>query len=204
MIVFSACHSNKVELPSVQGMIYDGNNEPVSDVEIFIDEHKNAMSDIYGHFTLTGLKLSNSYTLKASKKGYEGITISFTYSVPSQVIYLHMNSAAELLSNAESMVKEKKYKESEKYLVRSEQAGGSFLSIYYLRACIKYNLADYEAALSIMTSLLDEGYADSYIYLLLADIYEFGFSDIEKAKLYLKKSLDLSYDPIVQKRLDSK
>ncbi len=201
---FMGCKSNRITLPSVQGMIYDGNNEAVSDVEIYIDDKHNATSDIYGHFTLTGLDTSKTYTLKACKNGFEDVNLSFLYSVPSQVIYLRMYSHSELLETAENMVKEKKYQEAEKYLNRAEVAGGSYLSINYLRACIKYLLSDFDSSLKIVNDILNEGYVDSYIFLLLADIYETGFSDTEKTKLFLQKSLELSYDPLVEKRLNSK
>ncbi len=200
----SGCKSNRIILPSLQGMIYDGNNEAVSDVEIFIDEKHNATSDIYGHFTLTGLNTSKTYTLRASKNGFEDVNLTFPYSVPSQVIYLRMFSHIELLECAENMVKEKKYVEAEEYLNRAEKAGGSYLSINYLRACIKYLISDFDSSLKIVNDIVNEGYSDSYIYLLLADIYENGFSDTDKTKEFLQKSLDLSYDPFVEKRLNLK
>lgn len=200
----TGCRSNKFEMPSVQGMIYDGNNEPVSDVEVLINDKKNAVSDIYGHFTLTGLELTKAYSLKAVKKGFEDVNFSFNYSSPSQVIYLRMYSASELLSSAEAMVEEKKYNEAEKFLDRAELSGGSYLGINYLRACIKYLTGDYDAALSLLNAIVNEGYVDSNIYLFIADVYENGFSDIENTKIYLQKALELSYDPAIQKRLLSK
>ena len=61
LVFLAGCKSNRITLPSLQGMIYDGNNEAVSDVEIFIEDKHNATSDIYGHFTLTGLDTSKTY-----------------------------------------------------------------------------------------------------------------------------------------------
>ena len=115
-----------------------------------------------------------------------------------------MYSHTELLVCAENMVKDKKYVEAENYLKRAELAGGSYLSINYLRACIKYLISDFDSSLKIINDIINEGYVDSYIYLLLADIYETGFSDAEKTKEFLQKSLELSYDPVVEKRLNSK
>ena len=147
---------------------------------------------------------SKTYNLRASKKGFEDVNLTFPYSVPSQVIYLRMYSHTELLVCAENMVKDKKYVEAENYLKRAELAGGSYLSINYLRACIKYLISDFDSSLKIINDIINEGYVDSYIYLLLADIYETGFSDAEKTKEFLQKSLELSYDPVVEKRLNSK
>lgn len=197
----SGCKTTKTVLPVIQGMIYDGNNESVSDVEIFISNKKTAISDIYGHFTLSALEVGKTYELNAKKKGYEEVSINFSYTNPSQVIYLRMYSASELINLAENMVGQKKYKEAQALLNRAEEADGSYLSINYLRAimCVLNN--DYENALKITNEIVAAGYVDSYIYLLMADIYRDGYSDIENEQVYLEKSLSLSYDPLVKNRL---
>lgn len=200
----SGCKTTKTVLPVIQGMIYDGNNESVSDVEIFISNKKTAISDIYGHFTLSALEVGKTYELNAKKKGYEEVSMNFSYTNPSQVIYLRMYSASELINLAENMVGQKKYKEAQALLNRAEEADGSYLSINYLRAimCVLNN--DYENALKITNEIVAAGYVDSYIYLLMADIYRDGYSDIENEQVYLEKSLNLSYDPLVKNRLHKK
>lgn len=197
----SGCKTTKTVLPVIQGMIYDGNNESVSDVEIFISNKKTAISDIYGHFTLSALEVGKTYELNAKKKGYEEVSMNFSYTNPSQVIYLRMYSASELINLAENMVGQKKYKEAQALLNRAEEADGSYLSINYLRAimCVLNN--DYENALKITNEIVAAGYVDSYIYLLMADIYRDGYSDIENEQVYLEKTLSLSYDPLVKNRL---
>ena len=199
LLFITGCKSTKQVLPVVQGMIYDGDNEAVCDVEIYINNRKNAISDIYGH--LTGLDEGKQYELKAKKKGYEEKYFSFSYTNPSQVIYLRMYSSAELINLAESLVEQKKYDDAETYLIRAEQAGGSYLSVNYLRSVINVLKADFDTALKYANDILAAGYVDSYIYILLADIYKNGYSDIENEQLYLKKALNLSYDPAIQKRI---
>ncbi len=201
LLFITGCKSTKQVLPVVQGMIYDGDNEAVSDVEIYLNNRKNAISDIYGHFTLAGLDEGKQYELKAKKKGYEEKYFSFSYTNPSQVIYLRMYSSRELINLAESMVEQKKYNDAETYLIRAEQAGGSYLSVNYLRAVICVLKSDYDTALKYANDILAAGYVDLYIYILLADIYKNGYSDIENEQLYLKKALNLSYDPAIQKRI---
>ena len=202
-LLFVSCKSNKVEIPSVQGMIYNGDNEAVSDVVVYIDDKKNAFSDIYGHFILSDIEIGNTYTIKASKNGYEEIYMSFTYSNPSQVIYFRMFSANELLYSAEEKVEQKEYKKAEEYLKRAETAGGSFLSINYLRAVIKMLIGDYDKALETANKIIEEGYTEPYLYILIADIYKNGFNDINNEQLYLQKFLKLTYDPKIQERLIS-
>ncbi len=205
LIVLSSCKTTpRYVQPVIQGMIYDGDNEAVSDVEIYFNDKKYAVSDIYGHFTLSSLTMGKSYTLYACKNGYEKLSISFTYTNPSQVIYLRMYSASELTKSAENMVEKKKYRDALSFLERAEASGGSYLSINYLRAVISMLNSDYDNALKIANEILSSGYIDSYVYLLIADIYKNGYSDTEKEQIYLKKSLELSYDPVVQERLNNK
>lgn len=201
LLFITGCKSTNQVLPVVQGMIYDGDNEPVSDVEVYINNRKNAISDIYGHFTLAALNEGKKYELKAIKKGYEEKLFSFSYTNPSQVIYLRMYSSAELINLAETLVDQKKYNDAETYLIRAEQAGGSYLSVNYLRAVIYVLKSDYDTALKYANDIIAAGYVDSYIYILLADIYKNGYSDIENEQIYLKKALNLSYDPAIQKRI---
>lgn len=201
IITITGCRSTKTIVPSVHGMIYDGNNEAVSDVEIYINDKKNSTSDIYGHFSLSDLEKDVDYNLKASKEGYEDVYISFSYSNPSQVIYLRIHSVTELLYMAENLVEQRKITEAKDVLNRAEKANGSYLSINYLRAVIDYLNGDYKESLVKAQNLIEAGFAEPYIYLLIADIYKTGFQDIKNEQIYLKKFLDLTYDPIIQERL---
>ncbi len=47
-----ACSTVDMPENSVNGIIYDSDNEPVSGAEIFVGKRKKAVSDIYGHFQL--------------------------------------------------------------------------------------------------------------------------------------------------------
>lgn len=201
IVLISSCKSNQVTAPSIQGMIYNDNNEPVSDVRIHIDNKQVAISDIYGHFTLSHLDYGETYTLSFIKENYESVKIDLSYLNHTQVIYVHMFSAKELLAKAEDKVKQKDYNEALALLERSSNTGGNFLSINYLTSVIYYIKKDHEKALNIAQEILNLGYKDFYVYLLLADIYEYGLNDIEKAQEYLKTALSISYDPVIQKRI---
>lgn len=201
---FLGCASLKSEKPVIQGMIYNNENEAVSDVSIMLNGEEVAVSDIYGHFSLDKLLINDEYELTARKKNYEDSTVSFRLLNPSQLIYLRMYSSGELLTLAEQETAKKEYHNAENYLLRAEKAGGSFLSINYLRAIIFFQKGEYSEALDVAESLITQGYSEYYVYLLAADIYEKGFHDMEHTEIYLQKALDLSYDPEVQKRLSDK
>lgn len=202
LILFYGCSSTKMEMPSVQGMIYDGSNEAVCDVEVLLNGQKQTVSDIYGHFALVGLKIKAEYTLCLKKIGYEDTVLKFSYLNPSQVIYARMYSTAELLALAEKETKDKKYDSALLFLERAEKIGENYLSVNYLKAVVFFLKKDYESSLKIAQEIVENGYIDSYVYVLLADIYEIGMNDQEKANDYLKKALDISFDPNIQKRLE--
>lgn len=201
--ILCCCKTSKFDNPTLYGMIYDNENEPVSDVSVFIDNKEKAISDIYGHFQLNDIKLNKSYTLKASKKGYDDTYLEFSFTNISQVAYIRMLSSSELLLEVEKKISEKEYHDALNLLTRAEKIDGLSLSIMYLKSVIYYLSADYEKALSTVELMLQKNYNEAYVYLLLADIHQFGFNDIATAKKYLQLFLNKSYNPDVQQRLSN-
>ena len=68
---------------------------------------------------------------------------------------------------------------------------------------VYYLTEDYNKALASTEIILQNKFDESYVYLLLADIYEYGFNDRENTKKYLQLSLNKLYDPDVYQRLSS-
>lgn len=211
-VIFSGCTSTRInqEKQFLQGIIYDYNSEPVSGAEIFLLESdsdkpaKNvAFSDITGHFSINSIKNYKEYTLIAKKNGYEDSSLQFLLTNSSQIIYLRMYSYNQLLSLAEEKVALKDYDTAEIYIKRAEAVGGSSLSYTYLLAVINYLRKNYNEALLYCENLINQGFNNSYIYLLLADIHENGFGDKEKTILYLAEYLKQNYNPEVEKRLNN-
>lgn len=201
LMLLAGCASTNTEKTFVQGMIYNSDNEAVSDAEIYLDDEEITVSDIYGHFTLDQLTLNKDYVLTAKKKGYEDSNLTFRFLNASQVIYLKMYSAGELLAEAEKKASEREYGEALHFIERAECTNASKMSTDYLKAIIYFQRQEYDRALDIAEGLLDEGFTDPYVYLLLADIYEKGFGNVEKTEEYLEQFLKLSYDPAIKMRL---
>ncbi len=199
--VFYGCQTLKNEKATVYGMIYDEENEPVSGVDIYINDEKTTISDISGHFTLEQLLKNCEYKVIASKKGYEDSSVSFFFINTTQVIYIRMYSGVQLLTMAEKAGSKKDFLTAESLLDRAEKAGATYLSVNYLRAVINYLRGNYQDSLAYANLLIEKGYINSYIYLLIADIYEKGLGDVKSAQDFLMKSLELRYDPNVQERL---
>ena len=119
--IFIDCKSTQSVTPALYGMIYNSENEPIPDVSIFVNDKKSAVSDIYGHFQLENVKLNESYSLRASKEGFEDTLLNFSFTNVSQVAYLRMFSFNELLSETEKKIIEKKYTDALELLERAEK-----------------------------------------------------------------------------------
>lgn len=199
--LFFSCSTTKVEKTSFNGMIYDGDNEPVSGVKIQVDEKHQTVSDMYGRFYLDNLSLSTNYTLTASKKDYETVILPFEFQNITQIVYITMYSSDQLLKEAEKVLSEDNIDKAKEFVKRSEDcSGGKTISSQYLSAVILYREGRVDEALDLLKSLINYGNKYPYIYLFLADISEYDLNDIETAKTYLQKFLDNSYDFEIEKR----
>ena len=206
-IFFFSCMTNKID-NVINGMIYDGDNEPVSNASIFFEEKKLAESDIYGHFRLFDVRklIKSADTepqLIISKKGYESSSISFDSDGNSQLLYIRLYSSEQLLAKTEESLRSKNFDSAESFLQRAEKTGCDTVSAVYLRAVKDIMQNKTEDAVSALEMLLTSGEKEPYIYLLLADCYQFYLIKPEKATEYLKMYLTTSYNPSVEERLQS-
>lgn len=201
--IFISCKSTEIEKCNFNGMIYDNDNEPVNDAKIYVNEKESTQSDIYGHFELGNLVYNNEYELRASKQGYEDVNLKLQFSNVSQFIYLRMYTTKQILSLCELAISEKDYKKANEYLNRASVIGDNKLETQYLRAVVLYDSKEYENAVDVLKKLLDEGYSEPYIYLLLADCNEYGLDNKDEAKKYLELFLENKYEPKVKERLST-
>ena len=197
---FISCKSTKVEKTTFNGMIYDGDNEPVSGVQIFLDEKHQTVSDMYGRFYFENLITNKEYTLTATKKDFETAQITFEFQNITQVAYLTMYSSEQLLKQAEKSLTENNTITARALVDRAEICGGKSLSSLYLQAVILYKESNSNEALNILLDLSSQGYNNPYIYLFMADIYQYDIKDIELAKSNLQKYLSTTYDLETEKR----
>ncbi len=201
-VCLTGCATTKQIQPTLNGMIYDSDNEPVADALVKITDAVQTNSDIYGHFRIENLRADTDYTIICTKKGYETTSVKFTYSSVSEVAYVRMYSSEQLLSLAEAEIQQKKYDTAQTFLDRADKAGGSEVCTGYLRAVTAYSKKSYDDALARLQQLMDAGYTEPYIYLFTADVYEYGLSDKENAKKYLQLYLNTTYDPEAAARLE--
>lgn len=189
------------KLPPLYGTIFDQENKPVPSVELFLDGSYAATSDVHGRFSLLSVKKTDEHIVVARCAGFEPVELRFTYTDATQVMYISMFSADQLLSSAERSIRDKNWAEAEAFLVRAEKNGADPLYCEYLRAVFAVHRNDTEKAKETLLKLIDQGHAKPHVLLFLADIYEYHDNDVENAREYLRRFLQLRSDIEIEQRL---
>jgi tetratricopeptide (TPR) repeat protein len=199
-----SCASNpgmKKSSLGLRGMIYDGDNRPVKEVKVYVDDKLSAVSDIHGHFTLTGLKTGRNYRIQALKDHYEEAALDIRYTDPQNVLYLSINHRDQLLSRTEQALREGDWALSASLLTRAESLDATYAPTSYLWAALAFRRGEYNKALDILVKLeATEGNAP-YVCLFIADLCQYFTGDQDRAAMFLNKFLELRYDPAIETRL---
>ena len=108
-LFFSCATSPEKKINSAYVMVYNFENEPVMDAEVFVDDNLAGVTDIYGRLMFppvrekTGKKnkkYESTHTIKVQKKGYE--TVSITGGIKAgQVFYFKTGTAEYYAAQAE-------------------------------------------------------------------------------------------------------
>ncbi len=187
--------------PPLNGMIYDFEGLPVQGATIEVDG-KTTASDVNGRFALAGLPMGQ-HRLVSKRDGYETIETEIDYSDVTQVVYIKMISADQLLARAEKALDRKDWRDAEEMLRRNEAVRGANPAAGYLRAVFDFRRGDCRAAADRLEGLLAGGSKDPFVQLFLADLYQYRLNESERAAARLAGFLALRYDPDVERRLRS-
>ncbi|GHT73423.1 hypothetical protein FACS1894124_1790 [Spirochaetia bacterium] len=204
VLLLLSCASGPVSKHKTQalyGMIYDRDNRPVSSVSVFINGTYRASSDINGHFIISELRPKAQYAVSAKKPDYETVDMTIAYTDPSHVLYIHILSGDQLLTEAGEAIRDKNWQKAESLLSRARNAGANQTSTHYLQGILAWRREQYDEALAILTALTKTEKNAPYLYLFIADIHQYHTGDTAQAKANLQKFLALRYDPGVEKRL---
>jgi len=182
------------------GMVYDKDNNVVANAAIFLDEVLKGYTDINGRFYLHDTS-SGTYKIHVEKKDYETLEKEFDFINRSQVLHLTVISSRQLLDLSQEAMKQRNWKLANQYLDRAEAILTDDVEIAYERALIHYMRHQYSEAESLLLSLLVQYDEVPYIYLLLADIYQYHYEDLDKARQHLAKYLEYRADSEVESRL---
>lgn len=185
----------------LMGMIYDEDSQPVPGAQVSVDGRKGPMADIRGRFVLPDLA-RGTHTITIAKNGFEELTSQIEFLNKSEALYLRMISFGQLLAKAETALNDRKWSDADGYLVRAEKLTPQDPVLLYLKAVRAYRTESYNDAESQLTKIINSGFAEPYVYLFRADVYEKGLNQPEKAIGDLTTFLNKRYDADVEKRLE--
>ena len=206
-MLFYSCATKRVENPyefsaaPVLGMVYDRENKPCGGAAIFIDGVESASTDINGRFVVASLS-RGKHTVLAKKHGYEELIFTFEFLNRSQVLYIRVFSLAQLLSEAERAIAERSWEEAERFIERAERIEKDDPVGLYLKAVLFRERGRFDDAVSALGRIIDLGFKEPYVYLALADIFQYDLNDMQKAAEALEKYLDMKEDSDIRDRLE--
>jgi hypothetical protein len=202
LVLAVSCASLKTndQGPPFYGMVYDMDNLPVQNARVFVDGKEAAGTDVNGRFVLSGLNF-DSYAVELRKVGYESLVTQLDYFSSTQVLYVKMISADQLLGEAEAALAERRWEEASSLVDRAERTKPGAPVTLYLKAVVTFRRGDAQGARALLEGLLAKEYKEPAVYLLLADILQYRQDDPAGAAAHLRSYLKLRYDPEVEKRL---
>lgn len=140
------------------GMAYDSEGSPVQGVRIALDGIDAAESDLSGRFVVSGVT-RGAHIFGAARDGYEPIESEFLFLNRSQVLYLRMHSADQLLSTAERALEAGNVSEAEDALTRAGRIDGvSRPVLLYLEAISAWNAGKAALAAEKLEELAELGF----------------------------------------------
>ena len=206
-LLLSGCRSEgptvlrRFETAPLNGMVYDYENQPCSDMTVTLDNTWEIQTDINGRFIFPTVS-SGPHRVKLAKKGFESLDVPFTFQSRTQVLYIKVVSLQTLIRWIEGAVREKNWEEAEALFERAGRIDQDRPTVRYLRAIVALNRGETEAAIVVLKAILENGFDDPVILLSIADIYQYRLGDPESARAYLDRYLKLKEDPAVRRRLD--
>jgi tetratricopeptide (TPR) repeat protein len=103
----------------------------------------------------------------------------------------------------ESAIENGEWEESRRLIERAEQIKRDDPVEQYLKAMYLDGKGSTEHAIEILSGIIDQGYHEPYVYLTLADIYQYQLKNQEKAIFCLEEFLKLKRNREAEKRLES-
>jgi hypothetical protein len=182
-------------------MIYDTENQPCAGVQLAVDGTDGPMTDIRGRFVIPELS-KGDHSVVAKKEGYETLAVSISFLARTDVLHLEMTSFSQLLALAQASFRDTHWNEGEGFLLRAERLDHTDAVLRYLFAVCAYRTGDCAMAIEYLNAIRAGGREEPAVLLLLADIYEKGLEDPEKAIASLEAYLKLRDDPDAKRRLE--
>lgn len=152
------------------GMVYDAEGSPVQGVRITLDGKDAAESDLSGRFIVSGVT-RGAHRFGARCEGYETVESEFRFLNRSQVLYLRLHSADQLLSAAERALEAGNIPEAEDALARAGKIDGASKPVLlYLEAIAAWKAGASVPAAEKLRLLAELGFAGPEVTDFLAAV----------------------------------
>ncbi|MBN2510576.1 MAG: carboxypeptidase regulatory-like domain-containing protein [Spirochaetales bacterium] len=147
------------------GMIYDADGAPVHNAGISVNGGENLISDINGRFIFNELARGD-HRISAVKDGYEPAETVFSFLNKSQILYLCLYNAPQLLKKAKEYTELKNYQKADEFLDRTLLLDDEYAPALYLKAVISAKTEDYGQCAALLDRLAVLGYKGEEILAL--------------------------------------
>lgn len=138
LALFISCKTTGIkENDAVYLMLYDQENNAVSEAEIFVDNGFSGKTDVYGRFLLffESKEKGQKHFLTIKKDGYLKIEDEFNYE-SSLFLYYRTGTFMQFLAEAEKSLDEERYKkaaeEADRALLIEKRDDAFFLKVFAL------------------------------------------------------------------------
>ncbi len=207
-IAISACATGAssdpyaFETAQLYGMIYGQDNEPVSGALLLVNGEPGPTSDLEGRFVLPDLARGD-HVVSISKNGYEPTEVSFQFLNQTQVLYLRMRSIDDIIRTAEQAVRESQLDRAAELIDRALEVDPHHADARFLLAALMMRQSLFVRAEEILLSLLEDGTSAPEVRIALADLYQYGLGDAERAAAQLRNVFSQRPSDELQERIDA-
>lgn len=170
-LLFSACATADFRRGriDVHGMVYDFENRPVAGYLVSLDGKEKAVSDAMGRYVIPSLP-AGEYGLRGSREGFEDYEADVSVTSKTDIQYLRVASAEQLLSLADASLESGDLEEAASYVTRAEKTGTRSFLIPYYGAVIAFRSGQHPDALSILEALEEKGNRDPTVAKMKGDM----------------------------------
>jgi hypothetical protein len=154
---------------TVNGMIYDFSNKPISNCTVQIGEKHQAVSDINGRFIIPNVP-AGDYTIIAIKEGYEAYHGNILVGDNKQIVYLRIPSPIQLLELADEALSKNHIREATVFVDRAISIGEWTTELFFYAAVVSFRQQKYHEAKEFLVEAKRQGANDIYIDFFIQDL----------------------------------
>lgn len=200
VVIIAGCKSTDLENPgestSLLGVVFDKRSNPVKNASLTIKSLEDEIlftmnTDIDGQFFIPELQFGN-YIVEIRAKRSAFTVIEIEHFDIENILVIRLPTFQDLISDLENSLRTDDIVASEKQISDLDSIDDKDIYYNYLKAIFLVKIEMYVEAKDLLLSIEDENY--SYIYLLLADIYEYHLDNKLAAIKYLKRFNNNEYN----------